>query len=54
MIIIAHYPGFPRSVENMGGSSKFDERGWGLSQYMGGAWGGGVKMLSKIPVKEFI
>ena len=29
-----------------GGSSKFDGGG-GLSQYMGGAWGGGLKMLSK-------
>ena len=32
---------FPTGVENMGGSSKFDQEGGGggLSQYMGGAWG---------------
>ena len=33
------------------GSSKFDEGG--LSQNMAGAWGE-LKVLSKIPVKEFI
>ena len=44
--------GFPTGVENMGGSSKFDGRG--LSQYMGEHWGGGGKILSKIPLKEFI
>ena len=36
-------PGFPTGVENAGGG--FD--GEGLSQYMGRAWGGGLKMLSK-------
>ena len=48
--------GFAKGVENMGGggvrSSKFDG-GRGLSQYMGGAWGGS-KCCRKIPVKEFI
>ena len=37
--------GFPIGVANMGGG--------GLSQNMGGAWGE-LKMLPKIPVKEFI
>ena len=37
-------------IKHGGGSLKFD--GVGLSQYMGEAWG--LKMLSKIPVMEFI
>ena len=47
--------GFPAGVENTrggGGFSKFDGGG-GLSQYMKEAWRG-LKILSKIPVKEFI
>ena len=34
--------GFPKGVENMGG----------LSQYMRGAWGGGLKCCQKIPVMD--
>ena len=37
-----------------GDSLKFDGGEGGLRQYMGEHVGGGVKMLSKIPVKEFI
>ena len=36
--------GFPKGVENMGG----------LSQYMRGAWGGWLKMLSKNTCDGFI
>ena len=44
-------PDWSTHTSNMGGGSlKFD--GVGLSQYMGEAWG--LKMLSKIPVMEFI
>ena len=45
-----HQSRFPTGVSNMGGSSKFDG---GLKSKHGGAWGE-LKMLSKIPVKEFI
>ena len=39
--------GFPTGVENMGGVGLFKIMGgWGLSQYMGRAWGG-LKMLLK-------
>ena len=53
--ILAEILGFPTSVENMigggmGGSSKFDEWGGGLTQYMEGAWGD----CQKISAKEFI
>ena len=48
MIVV---PDWSTHTSNMGGGSlKFD--GVGLSQYMGEAWG--LKMLSKIPVMEFI
>ena len=43
--------GFPTGVANMGGAPQ-NLMGGGLSQNMGGAWGE-LKMLSKIPVKEF-
>ena len=44
MIVV---PDWSTHTSNMrgGGSSKFD--GVGLTQYMGGAWGGGLKMPSK-------
>ena len=45
-----YHSGFPTDVENVVGQGVgglFKIWWGGLSQYMGGAWGGGLKMLSK-------